>query len=214
MELLVEGITRRELGREAFIEQAWTWKAKSGNRITKQMRRMGFSTDWTRERFTLDEGLSRAVRKVFVTLYEEGLIYRGNRIINWCPRCHTAISEIEVEYEDEIGELTHIRYAFADGDGSVVVATTRPETMLGDTAVAVHPDDDRYRDAVGRMVELPLLGRLIPVVADEGVELEFGTGSGESHARPRPPRLRHRATPRPSRDRSDRRIRPDHRRRG
>jgi valyl-tRNA synthetase len=176
-ELLAEGITRQELGREGFVEQAWAWKAKSGNRITKQMRRMGFSTDWTRERFTLDEGLSRAVRKVFVTLYDEGLIYRGNRIINWCPRCHTAISEIEVEYEDEVGELTHIRYPFADGDGSVVVATTRPETMLGDTAVAVHPDDERYRDAVGRMVELPLLGRLIPVVADEGVELEFGTGA-------------------------------------
>ena len=176
-ELLAEGITREELGREAFIEQVWAWKAKSGDRITRQMRRMGFSTDWTRERFTLDEGLSRAVRKVFVTLYDEGLIYRGRRIINWCPRCHTAISEIEVEYEDEIGELTYIRYPFADGEGHVVVATTRPETMLGDTAVAVHPDDGRYRDAVGRMIELPLIGRLIPVVADEGVEMEFGTGA-------------------------------------
>ena len=176
-ELLAEGITREELGREAFIEQVWAWKAKSGNRITRQMRRMGFSTDWTRERFTLDEGLSRAVRKVFVTLYDEGLIYRGKRIINWCPRCHTAISEIEVEYEDEIGELTYIRYPFADGDGHVVVATTRPETMLGDTAVAVHPGDERYRNAVGRMIELPLIGRLIPVVADEGVEAEFGTGA-------------------------------------
>jgi valyl-tRNA synthetase len=176
-ELLAEGITRQELGRDAFIEQVWAWKAKSGDRITRQMRRMGFSTDWTRERFTLDEGLSRAVRKVFVTLYDEGLIYRGKRIINWCPRCHTAISEIEVEYEDEIGELTYIRYPFADGDGHVVVATTRPETMLGDTAVAVHPDDERYRNALGRMIELPIIGRLIPVVADEGVEAEFGTGA-------------------------------------
>jgi valyl-tRNA synthetase len=176
-ELLAEGITRQELGREAFIEQVWAWKAKSGNRITEQMRTMGYSTDWTRERFTFDEGLSRAVRRVFVTLYDEGLIYRGNRIINWCPRCHTAISEIEVEYEDEIGELSYIRYPFTDGDGHVVVATTRPETMLGDTGVAVHPDDDRYRDAIGRTVELPIIGRRIPVVADVGVDKEFGTGA-------------------------------------
>ncbi len=176
-ELAKEGISRHDLGRERFVEKVWEWKATSGNRITEQMRTMGFSTDWTRERFTFDEGLSRAVRKVFVSLYDEGLIYRGNRIINWCPRCHTALSEIEVEHEDEVGELTHIKYPFAEGDGFITVATTRPETMLGDTAVAVHPDDDRYRDAVGRMLLLPLLDREIPVVADEGVELEFGTGA-------------------------------------
>jgi len=176
-ELAKEDISRHDLGRERFIEQVWEWKGKSGNRITEQMRTMGFSTDWTRERFTFDEGLSDAVRKVFVSLYNEGLIYRGNRIINWCPRCHTAISEIEVEHEDEVGELTHIKYPFVEGDGYITVATTRPETMLGDTAVAVHPDDDRYRDAVGRMIRLPLLDREIPVVADEGVELEFGTGA-------------------------------------
>jgi valyl-tRNA synthetase len=176
-ELAAEGISRHDLGRERFIEQVWAWKAKSGNRITEQMRTMGFSTDWTRERFTLDEGLSRAVRKVFVSLYDEGLIYRDNRIINWCPRCHTAISDIEVDHEDEVGELTHIKYPFADGEGWITVATTRPETMLGDTAVAVHPDDDRYRNAVGRMIRLPLIDREIPVVADEGVELGFGTGA-------------------------------------
>jgi valyl-tRNA synthetase len=176
-ELANEGMSRHDLGRERFIEQVWAWKAKSGNRISEQMRTMGFSTDWSRERFTLDEGLSSAVRKVFVSLYNEGLIYRDNRIINWCPRCHTAISDIEVEHEDEVGELTHIKYPFVDGDGHITVATTRPETMLGDTAVAVHPDDDRYRDAVGRMLRLPLLDREIPVVADEGVELEFGTGA-------------------------------------
>jgi valyl-tRNA synthetase len=176
-ELATEGLTRHDLGREAFVEQVWQWKARSGSGITNQMRRMGFSTDWTRERFTLDPGLSLAVRTVFVTLYKEGLIYRGNRIINWCPRCHTAISDIEVTHEDEIGELTYIRYPFTDGDGGVVVATTRPETMLGDTAVAVHPDDPRYRDAIGRTVTLPLLGREIPVIGDDAVDLEFGTGA-------------------------------------
>jgi valyl-tRNA synthetase len=176
-ELRKEGISRHDLGREAFVDQVWAWKAKSGGTISKQMRKLGDSTDWTRERFTFDEGLSNAVRTVFVTLYDEGLIYRANRIINWCPRCHTALSEIEVEYEDDPGELTHIRYPFADGSGSVVVATTRPETMLGDTAVAVHPDDPRYADAIGKTVMLPLLDRPIPVVADEGVEMEFGTGA-------------------------------------
>jgi valyl-tRNA synthetase len=176
-ELATEGMTRHDLGREAFVEQVWQWKARSGSGITNQMRRMGFSTDWTRERFTLDPGLSHAVRKVFVTLYEEGLIYRGNRIINWCPRCHTAISDIEVNHEDEIGELTYIRYPFTSGEGGIVVATTRPETMLGDTAVAVHPDDPRYRDAIGQTVTLPLLGREIPVIGDDAVDLEFGTGA-------------------------------------
>jgi valyl-tRNA synthetase len=176
-ELAAEGKTRHDLGREAFIERVWDWKARSGGRITEQIRRMGFSCDWTRERFTMDEGLSRAVRTVFVRLYAEGLIYRGNRIINWCPRCHTALSDIEVEHEDTLGELVYIDYPFTDGSGAVTVATTRAETMLGDTGVAVHPDDDRYVDHVGKTVRLPLLGREIPVVADEGVEPEFGTGA-------------------------------------
>ena len=181
-ELAAEGLTRHDLGRERFVEQVWAWKERSGGRIAEQIRTLGFSTDWTRERFTLDDGLSAAVREVFVTLYEQGLIYRGNRIINWCPRCHTAISEIEVEYEDEAGELVHIEYAFVDGPGpdganGIVVATTRAETMLGDTAVAVHPDDDRYRSAVGRHVRVPFVEREIPVVADDAVDPEFGTGA-------------------------------------
>ncbi len=176
-ELATEGLTRHDLGREAFVERVWAWKRASGNRITEQMRRMGFSPDWDRERFTMDEGLSAAVRKVFVELYDEGLIYRGNRIINWCPRCHTAISNIEVEFEDEVGELSYINYPFVDGGGHITVATTRPETMLGDTAVAVHPDDERYRDVIGRTVLLPLLDREIPIIADEAVEMEFGTGA-------------------------------------
>ena len=176
-ELANEGMTRHDLGREAFVEQVWAWKEASGNRITQQMRTMGFSPDWDRERFTMDEGLSAAVRKVFVDLYHQDLIYRGNRIINWCPRCNTAISDIEVDHEDEIGELSYINYPFVDGDGHVTVATTRPETMLGDTAVAVHPDDERYRDAVGRTVLLPILDREIPVIADEAVEMDFGTGA-------------------------------------
>ena len=176
-ELAAEGMTRHDLGREAFIEQVWQWKARSGGRITEQIRRLGFSCDWTRERFTMDEGLSRAVRAVFVRLYEEDLIYRGNRIINWCPRCHTALSDIEVEHEDEQGELVHVRYPFTEGEGGVEVATTRAETMLGDTAVAVHPDDERYRGLIGRTVTLPLVGREIPIVADEAVDPEFGTGA-------------------------------------
>ena len=176
-DLAREGLSRHDLGRERFIEQVWAWKDKHGDQIKAQVRRLGFSADWSRERFTLDDGLSDAVGRVFVDLYNQGLIYRGERIINWCPRCHTALSDIEVEHEDEAGELTHIRYDFSDGTGSVIVATTRPETMLGDTAVAVHPDDDRYRDIVGKTVTLPLVGRKIPVVADEGVDLEFGTGA-------------------------------------
>ena len=159
------------------MERVWDWKAQQGGRITQQMRKMGSSCDWTRERFTMDEGCSRAVRVVFVRLYDEGLIYRANRIINWCPRCHTALSDIEVEHEDVDGELVHIRYPFADGDGSISVATTRAETMLGDTGVAVHPDDERYAGAVGRTLILPLIGREIPVVADTAVDPEFGTGA-------------------------------------
>jgi valyl-tRNA synthetase len=176
-ELAKEGMTRQELGREAFIEQVWMWKAQSGGRITEQIRRMGFSTDWSRERFTMDEGLSEAVKKVFVDLYDQDLIYRGNRIINWCPRDRTAISDVEVIHEDETGELVHIRYPFTDGDGWIEVATTRAETMLGDTGVAVHPDDERYRSHIGKTVTLPLVGRQIPIVADAAVDPTFGTGA-------------------------------------
>jgi len=176
-ELAAEGLDRHDLGRDKFVEQVWLWKERSGSRITEQMRAMGFSCDWSRERFTMDEGLSRAVLEVFVSLYEEGLIYRANRIINWCIRCHTALSEIEVDHSEEVGELVHITYPFADGDGGIEVATTRAETMLGDTAVAVHPEDERYREAVGRDVILPLMDRRIPVVADEAVERDFGTGA-------------------------------------
>ena len=176
-ELAKEGLDRHEIGREAFVERVWRWKEKSGGQITAQMRKMGASCDWSRERFTMDEGCSRAVRVVFVRLYEEGLVYRANRIINWCPSCHTALSDIEVEHEDTDGELVHIRYPFKDGDGFITVATTRAETMLGDTAVAVHPTDPRYADAVGRTLVLPLVGREIPVVADEAVDPDFGTGA-------------------------------------
>ncbi len=176
-ELTKEGTDRHDLGRDAFVERVWEWKANSGGRIVEQMRTLGFSCDWSRERFTLDEGLSKAVRVVFVRLYEEGLVYRANRIINWCPRCHTALSDIEVEHVDLDGELVTISYPFSDGSGSIEVATTRAETMLGDTAVAVNPDDDRYRDAVGRTLTLPLVGREIPVVADEAVDSAFGTGA-------------------------------------
>jgi valyl-tRNA synthetase len=176
-QLAAEGLTRHHLGREAFIERVWLWKQRHGGRIAEQMRRLGFSCDWTRERFTMDEGLYRAVRTVFVRLYEEGIIYRGRRVINWCPRCHTALSDIEVEHEDLMGELVYIAYPFAEGEGGVEVATTRAETMLGDTAVAVHPDDERYRSLIGRMLRLPLTGREIPIVGDAAVDPEFGTGA-------------------------------------
>jgi len=176
-ELAKEGKTRFDLGREAFVERVWQWKAESGGRILGQMQRLGDSVDWSRERFTMDEGLSRAVRHVFVSLYEQGLLYRGQRIINWCPRCLTALSDIEVEHEEVPGELAHLRYPLADGTGQVEVATSRAETMLGDTAVAVHPEDPRYRDLIGRTVRLPLVDREVPVVADEAVDRAFGTGA-------------------------------------
>ena len=176
-ELAKEGIDREEIGRERFIERVWQWKAKSGGRITEQIRRMGFSTDWSRERFTMDEGLSAAVKKVFVDLYHQDLIYRGNRIINWCPRDRTAISDVEVIHTDETGELVHIRYPFTDGEGGIEVATTRAETMLGDTGVAVHPEDPRYVGLIGKTVTLPLVGREIPIVADDAVDSSFGTGA-------------------------------------
>jgi valyl-tRNA synthetase len=174
-ELAKEGLSRHDLGREAFVERVWQWKAESGGKILGQMRRLGDSVDWSRERFTMDEGLSRAVQTIFKRLFDDGLIYRAERIINWCPRCLTALSDIEVDHSDEDGELVSIRYG--DGDDSVVVATTRAETMLGDTAVAVHPDDARYAHLVGRDVALPLSSRRIPVVADPHVDPEFGTGA-------------------------------------
>ena len=171
-----EGITKEEIGREAFLERAWAWKEKYGGRIVEQLKKLGSSCDWERERFTLDEGCSKAVREVFVRLYEKGLIYRGERIINWCPHCKTSISDAEVEFEEKDGFFWHIRYPYADGSGYIELATTRPETMLGDTAVAVHPDDDRYRDKVGKMLILPLVNKEIPLIADEYVEMDFGTG--------------------------------------
>ena len=175
-QLAVEGKDRFALGREAFIERVWEWKKESGGRIIGQLKRLGASCDWGRERFTMDEGLSRAVRTVFVRLYEEGLIHRDNRLINWCPRCHTALSDIEVEHEDQKGHLWHIRYPVEGADRCLVVATTRPETMLGDTAVAVNPADERYRGLVGGTVILPLVNRRIPIIADDYVDMEFGTG--------------------------------------
>ncbi len=174
-ELASQGLSRHDLGREAFVERVWQWKAEYGGRILGQMRRLGDSVDWSRERFTMDEGLSRAVQTIFKRLYDDGLIYRAERIINWCPRCLTALSDIEVDHTDDDGELVYIRYG--TGDDSIVVATTRAETMLGDTAVAVHPDDDRYKHLVGKTVELPLTGRRIPIVADEHVDPSFGTGA-------------------------------------
>ncbi len=176
-QLAAEKKDRHDLGREAFIERVWQWKAESGGQIIGQLKRLGASCDWERERFTMDEGLSKAVRTVFVRLYNEGLIYRDNRLINWCPRCHTALSDIEVEHEEKKGHLWHIRYPVVGQPGRfVTVATTRPETMLGDTAVAVHPEDERYLDLHGAKVLLPLVNREIPVVADEYVDREFGTG--------------------------------------
>ncbi len=175
-QLAAEGKTRHDLGRDAFIERIWDWKRTSGDQITQQLRRMGASLDWSRERFTMDDGLSKAVREVFVRLHDEGLIYRGKRLVNWDPVLHTAVSDLEVVAEEEAGHLWHMRYPLADGSGHLTVATTRPETMLGDTAVAVHPDDDRYRDLIGRQVRLPLTGRLIPIIADDYVDPEFGTG--------------------------------------
>jgi valyl-tRNA synthetase len=174
-ELAREGLSRHDLGREAFVERVWQWKAEYGGKIGSQMRRLGDSVDWSRERFTMDEGLSRAVQTMFKRLFDDGLIYRDNRIINWCPRCLTALSDIEVNHEDDEGELVSIRYG--DNSNSIVVATTRAETMLGDTAVAVHPGDERYAHLVGTTVELPLTGRRIPIVADEHVDPEFGTGA-------------------------------------
>ncbi len=175
-ELRKEGLTRYDLGREKFLERVWDWKHKYGNRIVQQQKKLGASCDWERARFTMDEGCSNAVREVFVSLYEKGLIYKGSRIINWCPNCVTALSDAEVEYVDKPGHLWHIRYPLADGSGEVVVATTRPETMLGDTGVCVNPNDERYQHIIGKTVILPLVNKEIPVVADDYAEMEFGTG--------------------------------------
>lgn len=171
-----EGLTRYDLGREKFLERVWDWKAKYGGRIVEQQKKLGASCDWDRARFTMDEGCSRAVREVFVSLYEKDLIYKGSRIINWCPHCVTALSDAEVEYQDKPGHLWHMRYPLADGSGYLVVATTRPETMMGDTGVAVNPNDERYKHLVGKTCILPLMDREIPIVADEYVEMDFGTG--------------------------------------
>ena len=171
-----EGITKEEIGRDAFLKRAWDWKAEYGGRIVSQLKKIGSSADWDRERFTMDEGCSKAVKEVFVNLYNKGQIYKGERIINWCPKCLTSISDAEVEYEDQAGHFWHLRYPLSDGSGYIQMATTRPETMLGDTAVAVNPNDERYKDMVGKTVILPIVHREIPIIADEYVEMEFGTG--------------------------------------
>ena len=171
-----EGTNRHELGREKFLDKVWEWKGESGGTITRQLRRMGASVDWTRERFTMDDGLSNAVREVFVRLHKEGLIYRGKRLVNWDPALHTAISDLEVENVEEQGHMWHFRYPLSDGSGHLVVATTRPETMLGDTAVAVHPEDPRYKDMIGKTIRLPLAERDIPIIADDYVDPDFGSG--------------------------------------
>ena len=176
-QLAAEGLDRHAIGREEFIDRVWKWREESGGQIIEQLKRLGASCDWGRERFTMDEGLSTAVREVFVRLYEDDLIYRANRLINWCPRCHTALSDLEVEHEDKKGHLWHLRYPVLGTDRHLVVATTRPETMLGDAAVAVHPEDERYQDLIGKKVLLPLMNREIPIVADDYVDKDFGSGA-------------------------------------
>ena len=175
-QLAAQNISRHDLGRDQFLEKVWQWKEQSGGTITRQIRRLGSSVDWTRERFTMDEGLSNAVKEAFVRLYQDGLIYRGKRLVNWDPKLHTAISDLEVISEEENGSLWHFKYFLEDGSNHLVVATTRPETLLGDTAVAVNPEDDRYQALIGKKVRLPITGRLVPIVADSYVDKEFGTG--------------------------------------
>ncbi|MCY0881350.1 MAG: valine--tRNA ligase, partial [Firmicutes bacterium] len=176
-QLRQEGTDRKQIGRDAFIERVWQWKEQYGGTIEQQLAKLGASVDWDRKRFTMDEGLSRAVTEVFVRLYEDGLIYRGQYIINWCVSCHTALSDIEVDHADEAGQLTYIRYPLTDGTGFITIATTRPETIFGDTAVAVHPDDPRYKDLQGKSVEVPLSGRVVPIITDRVVDPEYGTGA-------------------------------------
>ena len=171
-----EGIDKNELGREGFLKRTWEWREEYGRTIVEQLKKIGSSCDWDRERFTMDEGCSEAVLEVFTRLYEKGYIYKGSRIINWCPVCHTSISDAEVEHEEQAGHFWHINYPIADGSGYVEIATTRPETLLGDTAVAVNPDDDRYKHLIGKTLKLPLTDREIPVIADPYVDKEFGTG--------------------------------------
>ncbi len=175
-QLSSEGKTRHDLGRDAFINRIWQWKQESGGTITKQLRRMGASPDWSRERFTMDDGLSEAVQEVFIKLFEEDLIYRGKRLVNWDPVLHTAVSDLEVISEEENGHMWHMRYPISGEEGFLTVATTRPETMLGDSAVAVHPEDSRYTHLIGKHIELPLTGRTIPIIADDYVDPEFGSG--------------------------------------
>jgi valyl-tRNA synthetase len=174
-QLLAEGKTKEELGREEFLKKVWEWKEYSGGAIVHQMRKLGISPAWSRQRFTMDEGLKSAVKKIFVKLYEEGLIYRGNYMVNWCTH-DGALSDVEVEHYDVDGKFYHIRYPFSDGSGEVIVATTRPETYFGDTAVMVNPNDDRYKNIIGKKVKLPLINREIEIIADEHVDMEFGTG--------------------------------------
>lgn len=175
-QLKKEGLRRQDIGREKFLERTWAVKEKHHDIIKKQLEVMGCSCDWDRERFTMDEGLSKAVREAFVSLYEKDLVYRGKYLVNYCPKCGTALADDEVEYEDTPGTLFDVNYPFADGSGNITVATTRPETMFGDVAVAVHPDDERYKSIVGKMLRLPLTDRLIPIIADSFVDMEFGTG--------------------------------------
>ncbi|HIX72889.1 MAG TPA: class I tRNA ligase family protein, partial [Candidatus Anaerobutyricum stercoripullorum] len=170
-----EGIEKEDLGREGFLARTWEWKKEYGGRIVSQLKKLGSSADWDRERFTLDEGCSKAVEEVFIKLYEKGYIYRGSRIVNWCPVCQTSISDAEVVYEDQAGFFWHINYPIIGTDRCIEIATTRPETMLGDTAIAVHPDDERYQDLIGKKALLPIVNREIPIVADTYVDKEFGT---------------------------------------
>ena len=172
-----EGTTREELGREKFVERVWQWKEQYGETIIRQLQRLGSSCDWARLRFTMDEGLSHAVEEVFLRLYEKGLIYRGHYIVNWCPRCRTAISDEEVEHTDTEGKLYHVTYPYPGTKEGITVATTRPETIMGDVAVAVNPDDERYRERVGKLVEVPFVGRAVPIIADAYVEVGFGAGA-------------------------------------
>src|SRR5699024_5100063 len=172
-----QGLTRHDLGREKFLEQSWSWKEEYADFIRAQWAKLGLGLDYSRERFTLDEGLSQAVKKVFVEMYKKDLIYRGERIINWDPQTKTAISDIEVIHEDITGHFYHINYPFKDGEGSIEIATTRPETMLGDTAIVVNPNDDRYKDSIGKSVILPIIGRELPIIADDYVDMEFGSGA-------------------------------------
>ena len=194
-QLEATGQNRHDLGREKFLEKVWEWKDQSGGNISRQIRRLGSSVDWSRERFTMDDGLSEAVKEAFVRLHEDGLIYRGKRLVNWDTKLHTAISDLEVENHDEKGFLWNLKYPLADGaktaEGNdyLIVATTRPETMLGDAAVAVNPNDERYQALIGKFVELPLVGRRIPIIADDYCDPEFGTGLRENHPGPRFQRL-------------------------